>query len=117
MASPGHTLDDDAPVLYFGRFSVAPKSHQRVFEWLDNKHIAEVINQPGFLWARRVRLDGCDEDGWKRYMMIYGQTSREMLEEYFNNPIRERFSRERKLFVKDLRGENFFGTVELAIDK
>jgi antibiotic biosynthesis monooxygenase (ABM) superfamily enzyme len=117
LTSTGHTLDDEAPVLYCGRFSVAPKSHQQLFEWLDGKHIKEVISQPGFLWARRVHLEGCDEDGWERYIIIYGLASREILEEYFNNPIRERFFRERDPFTKDLRTENFFGTAEFALDK
>jgi hypothetical protein len=117
LASVNHTLDDEAPMLYCAQLSVSPKGHQRFFEWLDGGHIAEVIAQPGFLWARRIHLNGPDEEGWERYMMIYGQASRKTLEEYFNNPIRERFSRERESFVKDLRLENFYGAVELALNK
>lgn len=116
LAAPGRTGDEEPLVLYCGVFSVAPKSHQALFNWLDGKHFAEVISQPGFLWMRCVHLDECDENGWERYMMIYGQVDREALEDYFNSPVRERFLREREPFVKDLRMETFFGAVEFALD-
>lgn len=117
LASPGHTGNEEANVLYFVRCSVAPKSRAKFLGWLDRGHLAEVINQPGFLWVRRVHLEGPDDDGWERYLLIYGQANIESLKEYLNNPIRERFSREMEPFIKDLRRESFIGLIESVFDR
>ena len=69
----------DAPVLYVVQAWVSPDGGDRYLDWLEQKHMAEVIREPGFLWARRVRLDQTDERGWRGYLLLYGLASREAL--------------------------------------
>ena len=61
--------------------------------------MAEVIREPGFLWAQRCRLEQRDEQGWLGYLLIYGLESREALERYLASPARERFWRELEPFA------------------
>ena len=117
LASPALTREKEAPVIYCICFSVAPRSQRALLEWLDKKYIAEVINQLGFLWACRLHLEGCDEDGWERYMIVSGQSSRHTLEEHLNNPTHKRFFQEWESFFSDLRMQKFFGSVEFTLDR
>ena len=46
-----------AGCLYLVRFWARPDAEAEVLAWLDGGHIAEVLRQPGFLWARRAALE------------------------------------------------------------
>ena len=85
----------DAPVVFIVRFWIKPGSQDTVLAWLDGGHIAEVVGQPGFLWARRYRLESQSEDGWPAYAMIYGLSSMADLHSYFNGEAPKRFASER----------------------
>ena len=53
-----------APVLYMVKAWVSPDGGERYLRWLEEKHMAEVIREPGFLWAQRCRLEQVpDEPG------------------------------------------------------
>ena len=47
----------DAPYLYLVRFWVHPESAPAMLRWLDERHMQDVVAQPGFLWMCRVRLE------------------------------------------------------------
>ena len=61
----------DAAYYYIVRYWIAPAGEARVMAWLDGGHIAEVAAQPGFLWARRIRLEETDSLGWRAFANIY----------------------------------------------
>ena len=106
----------DAPVLYIVRFWVSPSGHTDVFAWLDGAHGAEVVAQPGFVFARRVKLEQKSEDGWQGYYNLYGLESRQALDDYFaNKPLHEKFARERSPFIHHLRMERTWGSVESSL--
>ncbi len=105
----------DAPVYYVVRFWLKPEGGEAVIRWLDERHMAEVAAQPGFLWARRCRLEQDAPDGWHAYLMVYGLESREALERYFNSPARQRFTEEGKPFQTVMRAERAWGKVEASI--
>lgn len=106
----------DAPVMYVVKFWVSPAGHKEVFEWLDGGHCAEVIAQPGFLFFKRIKLEQTSDDGWDSYMMLYGLTSRQALDDYFcNAPLHEKFVAERASFIHHLRMERAWGSVELSL--
>jgi len=46
----------DAPFTYVVKFWVDPKGADAIMHWLDCKHTADVVAQPGFRWVRRVRF-------------------------------------------------------------
>jgi hypothetical protein len=98
------------------RLWVAPQGGQRYLDWLEAKHMAEVIAEPGFLWARRCRLDQQDELGWKGYLLIYALESRAALERYLASSARQRFWRELEPFADVQRGERFHGAIDFALD-
>jgi antibiotic biosynthesis monooxygenase (ABM) superfamily enzyme len=106
----------DAPVLYMVRAWVSPDGGERFLRWLEDKHMAEVIAEPGFLWARKCRLEQTDDEGWQGYLLIYGLGSRDALEAYLASPARAGFWRELES-LKDVHyAERFFGTVDFAIE-
>jgi hypothetical protein len=104
----------DAPYVYFVRFWTDPNAEPALLAWLDGGHIAEVVAQPGFLWARRFRLEQDAPDGWHAYVMIYGVASKAALEAYFVNPIHEKFKRENAQFQATLRSERMWGAADFA---
>ena len=66
----------EAPVLYMVKAWAAPDGGERWLRWLEEKHMAEVIREPGFLWAKRCRLEQTDEHGWTGWLLVYGLESR-----------------------------------------
>jgi hypothetical protein len=106
----------DAPVLYMVKAWVSPDGGQRYLDWLERKHMAEVIREPGFLWAKRCRLDQKDDHGWQGYLLIYGLESRAALEAYLASPARQRFWQELVPLDAVHRAERFHGSVDLALD-
>ena len=105
----------NAPVLYMVRAWVAPQGGERYLRWLEEKHMAEVIREPGFLWAKRCRLDQTDDRGWAGYLLVYGLESRQALEAYLSSAARERFWRELEPLNDVHRAERFYGTVDFAL--
>lgn len=102
----------EAAYVYGVRFWVAPEARERVFAWLEGTHVQEVVNQPGFLWCRRIDLGEKDERGWEAQINLYGLTSREARSAYqANQALHEKFARENAGFVGSMRAERFFGTV------
>ncbi len=106
----------DAPVLYMVTAWVSPHGGERYLHWLETKHMAEVISEPGFLWARRVALEQKDGNGWNGYLLIYGLESRAALEAYLASPARETFWRELEPLNDVHRAERSYGTVDFAIE-
>ncbi|HVV95051.1 MAG TPA: hypothetical protein VHD15_16690 [Hyphomicrobiales bacterium] len=106
------------PSVYVVQFWADPKYEQPLMAWLDGGHMAEVASQPGFLGARRIRLDAsaAAADGWQAHMMIYEIESRQALEAYFARAdLAARFAEERRAFQHALRIERVWGDVELAV--
>jgi hypothetical protein len=106
----------DAPVLYLVRAWVSPVGGERYLRWLEEKHMAEVIREPGFLWARRCRLEETDAQGWAGYLLVYGLESRAALERYLASAARERFWRELEPLNDVHRAERFWGEVDLRLE-
>jgi antibiotic biosynthesis monooxygenase (ABM) superfamily enzyme len=105
----------EAPVLYMVRAWVCPVGGDRYLRWLEEKHMAEVIREPGFLWARKCRLEQADEKGWVGYLLIYGLADRAALEAYLHSSARQRFWHELEPFNHIHRAERFFGTVDFTL--
>jgi Domain of unknown function (DUF4286) len=107
----------DAPAVYLVRFWIQPGHEQKVLDWLDGGHIADVIKQPGFLWARRFKLETPDDDGWPAHAMIYGIESVEALKVYFEGEASRRYAKEREEIGLDalLRMDRNWGTLELSL--
>ena len=106
-----------APVLYMVRAWVSPNGGERYLRWLESKHMAEVIKEPGFLWARKCRLDQTDDKGWQGYLLIYGLASRAALDAYMKSPARERFWKELEPLNDVHYAERFYGAVDFELDK
>jgi antibiotic biosynthesis monooxygenase (ABM) superfamily enzyme len=107
----------NAPVLYMVRAWVSPDGGERYLRWLEEKHMAEVVKEPGFLWARKCRLEQTDDKGWQGYLLIYGLGSRAALEAYLKSPARERFWKELEPLNDVHYAERFYGTVDFELDK
>jgi len=107
----------NAPVLYLVRAWVSADGGERYVQWLEQKHMAEVIREPGFLWARKCRLEQTDEKGWAGYLLIYGLESRAALEAYLHSPARERFWRELEPLNDIHYAERSYGVVDFELDK
>ena len=105
----------NAPVLYMVKAWVSPHGGDRWLRWLEEKHMAEVIAEPGFLWAKRCRLEQRDEKGWAGYLLVYGLESRDALERYLHSPARERFWRELEPMNDVHRAERFYGEVDFEL--
>lgn len=105
----------DAPILYFVHAWVRPDGGERYLRWLEQKHMAEVIREPGFLWARRCRLEQTDARGWQGYLLVYGLESRAALERYLESPSRAGFWRELEQFDDVHRAERFYGAVDFRL--
>ena len=105
----------DAPYVYVVKFWISPQGAETILRWLDGKHTAEVVAQPGFQSVRRVKLEENSADGWQAYMMIYGLESREALMRYFESDAPKRYAEERKPFEQHLRTERSFGEIDFKI--
>jgi len=106
-----------APVLYMVRAWVAPRGGERYLHWLETKHMTEVIQEPGFLWARKCRLEQTDDKGWAGYLLIYGLDSRAALDAYLRSPARERFWRELEPYNDVHYAERFYGSIDFEVTR
>lgn len=107
----------NAPVLYMVRAWVSPNGGDRYLRWLEQQHMAEVIKEPGFLWARKCRLEQTDDKGWHSYLLIYGLVSRAALDAYLHSPARERFWKELEPLNDVHYAERFYGCIDFELDK
>jgi hypothetical protein len=98
--------------FYITRYWIAPAGEARVLGWLDGGHTAEVAAQPGFLAARRIRLEAVDAVGWRAFTTIYRAESKAAVETYLQSAARERFAREQMAFTDVLRAERSWGAGE-----
>lgn len=106
-----------APVLYMVRAWVSPNGGERYLRWLEDRHMAQVIKEPGFLWARKCRLEQTDDKGWQGYLLIYGLASRAALDAYLESPARERFWKELEPLNDVHYAERFYGSVDFELEK
>lgn len=97
---------------YITRYWIAPAGEARVLGWLDGGHTAEVAAQPGFLAARRIRLESVDALGWRAFTTIYRTESQAAVASYLESAARERFAREQLAFAGVLRAERSWGAGE-----
>ena len=101
----------DAKYFLVVKFSIQPRAEKQVLAWLDGGHAAEVLKQPGFLWCKRLKLEG---EG--TYMMLYGIESKQAFLAYENNaPLKKKFAAERAPFEMNMRIERFHGEAELSL--
>jgi antibiotic biosynthesis monooxygenase (ABM) superfamily enzyme len=98
--------------FYITRYWIAPAGEARVLGWLDGGHTAEVAAQPGFLAARRIRLQAVDALGWRAFTTIYRTESKAAVATYLTSAARERFAREQTAFTDVLRAERSWGAGE-----
>jgi len=99
----------DAKFFLVVRFSVEPQAEAQLLRWLDGGHVAEVLQQAGFLWCKRLRL------GEHEFAMLYGIESHAAFEAYeANTELKARFARERAPFERHMRIERFVGEVETS---
>lgn len=103
-----------APVLYFVQSWVRPDGGERYLRWLEDRHMAAVLREPGMLWARRVALEQTDAQGWQGWLLIYALASRDALEAYLHSPAREGFWRELEPLADVVRSDRFWGSVDFA---
>lgn len=108
----------EANTVYMVRFWIKPGGEDKVLDWLDNGHIADVVSQPGFLWARRYRLEGEDADGWAAHAMIYGLESMDHLHAYFESDAARGYGEERETLglAPLLRMDRAWGVTEFGVD-
>jgi hypothetical protein len=106
----------DAKAIYLVKFWVKPGSEEKVFTWLDGGHLKDVVAQPGFLWARRYRMED-DKDGWRAYAIIYGVESLQALKTYSVSAAAKRYAQERIDLGLDplLKMERSWGTLDKAV--
>jgi hypothetical protein len=110
MGAPGET-----PILYMVQSWVKPEGGEAYLRWLQDKHMAEVVAQEGVSWARRVKLDQRDDNGWSGWMLIYGIESREALEAYLASDARLRFWAELEA-LKDVHySTRVWGEVDITL--
>ena len=97
----------DANFFLVVRFSIEPHAVADVMRWLDGGHVAEVLQQKGFLWCKRLRLSKHE------FAMLYGIESRSAFEAYeANTALKAKFARERAPFEKHMRIERVAAEVE-----
>lgn len=94
---------------------VAPDGGDRYLRWLEDKHMAEVIREPGFLGAQKVKLEQTDEQGWQGYLLIYHLESQAALRAYLESAARQRFWKELEPLNAVHRAERFWGSVDFTV--
>ncbi|RMF15577.1 MAG: DUF4286 family protein [Alphaproteobacteria bacterium] len=99
-------------VVYAVLVWVDPVAGRDYLAWLEDGHVREVAAFPGIRWARRVRLEQRDDDGWLGILVIYGFEDRAALERYRNSDLIRSFAPVYRRFGGTFRVTRFFGPVE-----
>lgn len=106
----------DIDLIYVVRSWYDPENGQPYLDWLENKHMREVLQEPGIEWARRVMLDQPDEKGWPSCLLIYGFENRDALAAYMESDAREGFWKELQT-MKDIHySDRFWGDVDVRLE-
>ncbi len=105
----------DVTMLYMVRSWVDPDHGAPYLQWLESKHMAEVVAEPGIEWAWKIALNQTDDKGWNGYLLVYGVESTDALERYLNSAARERFWQELKPYETIHTSERFYGAIDFAI--
>ena len=108
---------NDVPVFYMVRSWVSPDGGQAYLDWLERKHMADILSQPGVLWAPRINLDQADDRHWKSILLIYGFVSRDALNTYLASPSRQSYWEELEQYADVHTSERYWGDVDVALDK
>ena len=106
----------EAPVMYLTRYWLSPDGGKTFLKWLEEIHIADVLAQPGVLWARKIALDQADEQHWTSILIVYGFQSRDELNNYLSSQTRADFWREIEVFEEVQRSERIWGEVDFILD-
>ncbi|MEQ8664314.1 MAG: DUF4286 family protein [Rhodospirillales bacterium] len=109
--------DRTRPVVYCVQSWFHPTDGGPYLKWLEDKHMAEVLAEPGMLQARRVVLDQTDENGWWCCLLIYDLENRGALDAYLESPARDKFWSELEAFGNIHYSERFWGEVDFRIFK
>ncbi len=104
-----------ATLLYMVRSWVDPEKGQPYLDWLESKHMMEVCDEPGFLWARKVVLDQKDSSGWDGYLLVYGVADRLALDAYMKSPARDGFWKELQAFEEIQYSKRFYGGMDFGV--
>ena len=106
----------EAPYYYFVRFAIAPQAEDQLLNWLDaGGHSAEVADQPGFLWAKRIKVEEKTEEGWPQYINIYGLESEAALKTYqADTKLGQKFADQRKGFAQHLKADRAWGSLDAS---
>ena len=68
--------------VYAVQAEVAPGSEAEWERWYTEHHVPEVLAEPGFLRARKLRSVEPAGDGWTRYLVLYELESQEAIDAY-----------------------------------
>ena len=104
-------MTEHLPTLYAVKITIQPIAYERVRAWLADKHVREVVAEPGFIGAEIVHLEETGPSGEQALLVIYRLTSRAALETYFDSPARTRFGQELSVFADVMRAERWIGGV------
>lgn len=107
---------DDVDVIYSVRSWIRPESKVAILRFLADGHIADVVSQPGFRWARQLDMGRVAADGWEEFIVLYGVASQACMADYFASAAVERYAEEMAPFREDVRVERSFGTVICSVD-
>ncbi|MEG9861361.1 MAG: hypothetical protein V6Z81_02480 [Parvularculales bacterium] len=109
-------MEKDA-VIYMVQSWVKPGEGEAYLRWLEDKHMKDVLNVKGMMWARKVMLEQKDEArGWDGVLLIYGAASRSALESYLNSPERDKFWDELKAFTDVHYSTRVYGQVDFVLN-
>ena len=70
--------------IFHFNLSIHPDLVADIVRYAIEGHVAEVAQQPGFLWGKFLDLNKTDERGWRQFTSIYGVESREALDAFLN---------------------------------
>jgi hypothetical protein len=69
-------------VLYMVTIDVSPASEAAWNDWHARHHMPDILQQPGFIGARKYAEPGPLTDGWFRYVIFYELESSEAIVAY-----------------------------------
>ena len=77
----------DPGFLYCVRVEIDPIAGAAYRDWLFGGHIDAVVSFPGIHWARAIDAKDQNEDGWDRFMVVYGMESEATFIAYQNSEL------------------------------
>ncbi|HBY97221.1 MAG TPA: hypothetical protein DEP84_25300 [Chloroflexi bacterium] len=81
-------------VLYTVRATVAPEIEADWVEWMQTRHIPDVLKEPGFLRAWLLRVTSPTREEWAEFVMVYQLENQAALDAYMASPARARLIQE-----------------------